>query len=156
MADHQSMVLTAAQVAALKKSKQEKEAHCEIEPSIRASGLSGCPSLLRGQNQRGRLHLPADFHQHRSQVVFVKLYDRKNTLVIADLLPDRMLPFFERQEVPLLRILTYRGTEYCGSLQNHEYELYLAIENIDHTRTKAHHPQTNGICEHFHRTIQDE
>ena len=89
-------------------------------------------------------------------MVFVKLYDRKNALVAADLLNDRVLPFFEQQEVPLLRILTDRGTEFCGSLQNHEYQLYLAIENIDHTRTKARHPQTNGICERFHRTIQDE
>lgn len=67
-----------------------------------------------------------------------------------------MLPFFEQQDVPLLRILTDRGTEYCGSLQHHEYQLYLAIETIDHSRTKARHPQTNGICERFHRTIQDE
>src|SRR5439155_13417600 len=37
-----------------------------------------------------------------------------------------------------------------------EYELYLAVENIDHSRTKARHPQTNGICECFHRTIQEE
>lgn len=91
-----------------------------------------------------------------SKVVFVKLYDRKHALVAADLLNDQVLPFFEQQEVPLLRILTDRGTEYCGSLQHHEYQLYLAIENIDHTKTKAHHPQTNGICERFHRTIQDE
>jgi hypothetical protein len=88
--------------------------------------------------------------------VLVKLYDRKNGLVAADLLNDRVLPFFEQQNVPLLRILTDRGTEYCGSIQHHEYQLYLAIENIDHTRTKARHPQTNGICERFHRTIQDE
>jgi transposase InsO family protein len=91
-----------------------------------------------------------------SKVVFVKLYDRKNALVAADWLNDRVLPFFEQQAVPLLRILTDRGTEYCGTLQHHEYQLYLAIENIDHTRTKARHPQTNGICERFHRTIQDE
>jgi len=40
-----------------------------------------------------------------------------------------------------------RGTEYCGQREHHEYELYLAVENIDHSRTKARHPQTNGICE---------
>ena len=43
-------------------------------------------------------------------------------------------------------VLTDRGTEYCGNLEHHEYELYLAIEDIDHTRTKARSPQTNGIC----------
>jgi transposase InsO family protein len=41
-------------------------------------------------------------------------------------------------------------------LEHHEYELYLAIEDIDHSKTKARHPQTNGICERFHRTIQEE
>ena len=90
------------------------------------------------------------------KVAFVKLYDRKNALVAADLLNDRVIPWFEQQDVPLLRMLTDRGTEFCGSLQHHEYELYLAIENIDHSKTKARHPQTNGICERFHKTIQEE
>ena len=52
-------------------------------------------------------------------------------------------------------MLTDRGTEFCGT-QSHEYELYLAVEDIDHTRTKTKSPQTNGICERVHRTILDE
>jgi len=44
----------------------------------------------------------------------------------------------------------------CGQRQHHEYQLYAAVENIDHCRTKARHPRTNGICERFHRTIQEE
>jgi len=55
-----------------------------------------------------------------------------------------------------MRILTDRGTEYCGAREHHEFQLYLAIEDIDHTKTKAKSPQTNGICERFHRTMQDE
>ena len=78
-----------------------------------------------------------------SRVAFVKLYDRKNALVAADLLNDRVLPFFEENDIPLLRMLTDRGTEFCGNREHHEYELYLAVENIDHTKTKAHSPQTN-------------
>jgi transposase InsO family protein len=58
--------------------------------------------------------------------------------------------------VPLQRVLTDRGTEFCGSHDRHEYELYLAVENIDHTRTKAKSPQTNGICERFHKSMLDE
>ena len=58
--------------------------------------------------------------------------------------------------VPLLRVLTDRGTEFCGNSERHGYELYLAVENIDHSRTKAKNPQTNGICERFHKTILDE
>jgi hypothetical protein len=47
------------------------------------------------------------------------------------------------------------GTEFCGS-ESHEYERYLAVEDIDHTRTKTKNPQTNGICERFPRTVWDE
>ena len=72
------------------------------------------------------------------------------------MLNDRVLPWFEEQEVKLLRVLTDRGSEYCGNLQRHEYELYLAIEDVDHTKTKAKSPQTNGICERFHRTMLEE
>ncbi len=91
-----------------------------------------------------------------AKVAFAKLYDRKNALVAADMLNDRVLPAYEEQGVRLLRILTDRGTEYCGNRESHEYQLYLAVENIDHSRTKAKSPQTNGICERFHRTIQEE
>lgn len=85
----------------------------------------------------------------------MKLYDRKNALVAAEILNDIVQPFYEEHNIRLLRILD-RGTEYCGAREHHEYQLYLAIEDIDYSKTKARHPQTNGICERFHRTIQDE
>ena len=72
------------------------------------------------------------------------------------MLNDRVLPFFEKEGLPLNRILTDRGTEYCGKPEHHAFQLYLGIEDIDHTRTKANHPQTNGICERFHRSMQNE
>ncbi|EPZ23247.1 hypothetical protein L277_14270, partial [Mannheimia haemolytica D193] len=56
----------------------------------------------------------------------------------------------------MLRILTDRGSEYCGKVENHDYELYLAINDIEHSKTKVKHPQTNGICERFHKTILQE
>jgi transposase InsO family protein len=86
----------------------------------------------------------------------VKLYARKNALMAADTLNDRVLPWFEEQAVRLLRILTDRGIEYCGSIAHHEYELYLALEEIDHSKTKARYLQTNGIGERFHRTMLEE
>ena len=91
-----------------------------------------------------------------SKLAFVKLYDRKNAITAADMLNDRVLPFFEEHGVPLLRILTDRGSEYCGNRESHEYALYLDLESIDHTRTKTRSPLTNGICERFHQTIQNE
>ncbi len=63
----------------------------------------------------------------------------------ADLLNDRVVPFFDSHNIPLLRILTDRGTEYCGNREHHEYQLYLALEDIDHFTTRARSPQSNGI-----------
>ena len=91
-----------------------------------------------------------------AKVGFVKLYDRKTPIMAADLLNDRVLPFYEESGVVLQRVLTDRGTEYCGTHDRHEYELYLAVENIDHTRTKARSPQTNGIVERLHKTMLNE
>jgi len=89
-------------------------------------------------------------------VGFAKVYDRKNALVAADLLNDRVLPFYEGHSISLLRVLTDRGTEFCGNRENHEYELYLNLEDIDHSKTRAKSPQSNGICERFHKTVLDE
>src|ERR1700748_894366 len=91
-----------------------------------------------------------------SKLGFAKLYDSKTPITAADTLNDRVLPFFEEHEIRVSRVLTDRGTEYCGQPQSHPYELYLAVENIDHTRTKARSPQTNGICERFNKTILQE
>jgi len=91
-----------------------------------------------------------------SSVAFAKLYTAKVPLTAADTLNDRVLPFFDEQGVDILRILTDRGTEFCGRLDKHPYQLYLQLHEIEHTRTKARHPQTNGICERFHKTILDE
>jgi transposase InsO family protein len=91
-----------------------------------------------------------------TKVAFAKLYDRKTPITAAELLNDRVLPFFEEHGIALCRVLTDRGAEYCGNPEHHEYELYLAVENIDHTRTKTKSPQTNGICERFHKTVLDD
>src|SRR6476619_5201980 len=103
-----------------------------------------------------RADLPADLHRHLRQGRVRQAYDRKTPITAAELLNDRVIPFFDEHEIPLCRVLTDRGTEYCGNPEHHEYELYLAIEDIDHTRTKARSPQTNGICERFHKTVLDE
>ncbi len=85
-----------------------------------------------------------------------KLYTTKTPITAADMLNDKVLPFYASHGLPVLRILTDRGTEYCGKVEQHDYQLYLAINDIDHTRTKAMSPQTNGICERFHKTILQE
>lgn len=151
----ENLILTEDQLRALERAKQEKEAHGQIEtehPGYLGSQDTFYVGTLKGV---GRIYQQT-FIDTYSRVAVVKLYDRKNALVAADHLNDRVLPLFESEEVPLLRILTDRGTEYCGNPERHEFQLYLALENIDHTKTKARSPQTNGICERFHRTILDE
>jgi transposase InsO family protein len=150
----EGLILTESQVVALEKAKAVKEAHGEFE--------SECPGYCGAQDTFyvgtlkgvGRIYQQT-FADTYSKVGFAKLYTEKTPITAADLLNDRVLPFFETHGIPLLRILTDRGTEYCGREQ-HAYELYLAVEDIDHTRTKTKSPQTNGICERFQKTILNE
>lgn len=149
------IVLTEAQVAALEAAKQDKEAHGEIEtehPGYLGSQDTFYVGTLKGV---GRIYQQT-FIDTYTRVAFCKLYLQKHAITAADLLNDRVIPFFDEHGIPLLRILTDRGTEYCGRKDQHEYQLYLALEDIDHTKTKVKSPQTNGICERFHKTVLEE
>ncbi len=133
--------------------KEQREAHSEIEtkhPGYLGAQDTYYVGTIKGI---GRIYQQT-FIDTYTKVGFAKLYTSKHAITAADLLNDRVLPWYEEQSVRLLRILTDRGTEYNGSIENHEYQLYLAIEDIDHSKTKARHPQ--GICERFHRTIKEE
>lgn len=149
------IVLTEAQVAALETAKQEKEAHGQIEtehPGYLGSQDTFYVGTIKGV---GRIYQQT-FVDTYTRLAFCKLYLQKHAITAADLLNDRVIPFFDEHGIPLLRILTDRGTEYCGKKDQHEFQLYLAVEDIDHTKTKARSPQTNGICERFHKTILEE
>ena len=149
------LILTEDQLQALERAREDKVAHGEIEtehPGYLGSQDTYYVGNLKGV---GRIYQQT-FIDTYSKVALVKLYDRKHAITAADMLNDRVLPFFEEHNVPLLRILTDRGSEYCGNRETHEYALYLDLEDIEHTRTKTKSPQTNGICERFHQTIQNE
>lgn len=150
-----SLILTDDQVAALERKKIDEESRGEIE--THHPGYLGCQDTyyvgyIKGV---GKIYQQTYLDTY-TRVAFAKLYDRKNALVAADMLNDRVIPFYEEQDVDLLRILTDRGTEYCGAREHHEFQLYLTIEDIEHTKIRAKRPQSNGICERFHRTMQDE
>jgi hypothetical protein len=151
----EGFILTESQLAALERSKDEKEAHGEIETEHPGYLLAQDTYYVGNIKGVGRIYQQTVIDTY-SKVVFTKLYGRKNALASADILNDKVIPWFEEQEVQILRILTDRGTEFCGCRDYHEYELYLTVENIEHTRTKAYHPQTNGICERFHLTVHNE
>lgn len=151
----ENFILTEAQLAALEKAKEEKEAHGEIEtlhPGYLGSQDTYYVGTIKGI---GRIYQQTYIDTY-CKVAQAKLYTTKDSLTAAEILNDRVLPFYEEFDVRLLRILTDRGTEYCGKKHDHPYQLYLEIEDIDHTKTKVRSPQTNGICERFHRTIQNE
>jgi transposase InsO family protein len=151
----EGLILTEAQVIALEKAKTEKEAHGEFESEC--PGYCGAQDTFYVGNMKGvgRIYQQT-FVDTYSKVAFAKLYDRKTPITAADLLNDRVVPFFDEKEVKLSRVLTDRGTEYCGNPEHHEYELYLAVEDIDHSRTKTKSPQTNGIVERLHKTMLNE
>ena len=149
------LILTEDQLRALERAKEEKQAHGEIETEH--PGYLGSQDTYYVGNIKGVGKIyQQTFIDTYTKVAFVKLYDQKHAITAADMLNDRVLPWFEEQDVLLLRILTDRGSEYCGNREHHAYELYLDLENIEHTRTKVRSPQTNGICERFHQTIQNE
>lgn len=151
----EGIVLTEEQLAALEKMKSQKEAHGEIEtqhPGYLGAQDTYFVGTMKGV---GRIYQQT-FIDTYSRVALAKLYVEKSAITAADMLNDRVVPFFDEQETLLNRILTDRGTEYCGKIEMHSYQLYLAMEDIDHTKTKANHPQTNGICERFHKTMKNE
>lgn len=151
----ESLILTEAQLIALERKKEKREATGEIETEH--PGYLGAQDTYYVGNIKGvgRIYQQT-FIDTYSKVAFAKLYDRKNAITAADMVNDQVLPFFEEHDIPLLRILTDRGTEYCGKPEYHEFELYLTLEGIEHSKTKVKSPQSNGICERFHRTIQEE
>jgi transposase InsO family protein len=148
-------VLTESQLRAMEKAKEEKIAWGEIETEH--VGYLGAQDTFYVGTLKGvgRIYQQT-FIDTYSAVGFAKLYTSKTPINSADLLNDRVIPFFDKYGVPLLRVLTDRGTEYCGKADSHDYELFLAINDIDHSKTKAKSPQTNGICERYHKTILDE
>lgn len=148
-------VLTEAQVAALERKQDDDAAHGEIEtahPGCLGSQDTFYVGTIKGV---GRIYQQT-FVDTYSKWAAAKLYTTKTPITAADLLNDRVLPFFAEQGMGVIRMLTDRGTEYCGKAEQHDYQLYLAINDIEHTKTKAQHPQTNGICERFHKTILNE
>lgn len=149
------IILTESQVQALERKKEDDIASGEIETAH--PGYLGSQDTFYVGNLKGvgRIYQQT-FVDTYSKVAFAKLYTMKTAIASADMLNDKVLPFFEAQGLPMLRILTDRGSEYCGKVENHDYELYLAINDIEHTKTKVKHPQTNGICERFHKTILQE
>jgi transposase InsO family protein len=149
------ILLTERQVAALEKQKQKREAFGEIETQHPGYLIAQDTYYVGTIKGIGRIYQQTVIDTY-SRVAEAKLYTDKTPITSAELLNDRIIPFFAMHSTDILRVLTDRGTEFCGTIENHAYELYLSIEGIEHTKTKANSPQTNGICERFHKTMKQE
>ena len=148
-------VLTESQVQALEAAKEAREAHGEVEsphPGFLAAQDTYYVGYIKGV---GRIYQQTAIDTH-SNVGFAKLYPEKTGLTSADLLNDKILPFFDDHGIRVLRILTDNGAEYCGRKDTHPYQLFLHLNDIEHTRTRVRRPQTNGSVERLNQTIQDE
>jgi len=149
------IILTESQVQALELAKEEKKAHGEIETYH--------PGFLLGQDTYyvGYIKGVGKIYQQTaidtfSNFGFAKLYLDKSALTAADVLNDKVLPFFDDEGMSLLRVLTDNGLEYCGRTDSHPYQLFMHLNDIEHTRTKVRHPQTNGCTEKLNQTIKNE
>jgi transposase InsO family protein len=103
----------------------------------------------------GRVYLQAVVDTY-SSYAFAKLYTSKLAETTADLLYDRVLPFYESHGLEVEHILTDNGREYCGRPMMHPYQIFLELNDIRHRRTKVATPRTNGFVERFNRTVLDE
>jgi transposase InsO family protein len=150
------LVLTESQVEALAKLRNEREACGEIDTEH--PGYLGCQDTYHVGNFKGIGKVYGQvFIDSYSRVTSAKLYTEKTALTAADLLNDKVLPWYQEQNVPILRILTDRGTEYKGNkVEHHAFELLLSTAGIEHTVNKAYSAQTNGFCEGFNKTMKQE
>ena len=148
------IILTESQLQVLEKRRNEKEAHGEID--TQHPGYLGCQDTYYVGNFKGIGKVYSQvFIDSYSRVADAKLYTDKTILLLLICL---MIACYHgmSQGIPILRILTDRGSEYKGNIEHHAFELFLSIEGIEHTTTKAYSPQTNGMCERFNKTMKQE
>lgn len=148
-------ILTESQVEALESAREEREAHGEIEsphPGFLVAQDTCYIGYIKGV---GKLYQQTGIDT-RNNVGFAKVYTEKTALTAADFLNDKVLPFYDEHCIRVLRVLTDNGSEYCGRPEVHPYKLFLHLNDIEHTRIKMRHPQTNGSVERLNQTVQDE
>ena len=148
-------ILTESQVQALEKKKEKEEACGEIETYHSGFLFSQDTYYVGTIKGIGKIYQQTGIDTF-SNLGFAKVYTKKTSVEAADFLNDKVLPTFDEHRISVLRVLTDRGAEYCGRADKHMYQLFLGLQEIEHTKTKARHPQTNGACEKLNQTIERE
>ena len=111
--------------------------------------------VLRRRLQGRRQGLPTRRRRHLRLVCLGFLHAGRVPEAAVAVLHNDVLPFYHDRGIAVSALLTDNGREFCGT-QAHPFELYLALNDVAHRRTKVRSPQTNGFVERFHGTIQDE
>lgn len=150
---NEKIELTAAQVKAIEKANPcFKERHIE---SKRPGELLGQDTFYVGTLKgMGRLYLQVVVDTYGSYA-FAYLHTSKLPEHSVAVLHNDVLPQYEEWGLEVKAVLTDNGREYCGK-EHHPFELYLALNDIEHRTTKVKSPQTNGFAERFNRTVLDE
>lgn len=148
-------ILTESQVQALEEQKQEKEAHGEIETHHSGFLVAQDTYYVGYIKGIGKIYQQTGIDTF-SNTGFAKVYLDKTQTVAADFLNSKVLPFFDDHGISVLRMLTDNGKEYCGQQDTHHYQLFMYLNDIEHSRTKVRHPQTNGAVEKLNQIIQNE
>lgn len=152
-AAQQAIELSAEQVAQIEKANPcFRERHVE---STRPGELLCADTFYVGRRKGvGKVYLHAVVDTYGS-MAFGFLHTSKQPEAAVAVLHNDALPFYREHGLPVTAVLTDNGREFCGT-DRHPYEVYLALNDIEHRRTRVRRPQTNGFVERFHRTVLDE
>lgn len=150
---NEKIELTDEQVKAIEKANPcFKERHVE---SSRPGELLSQDTFYVGHLKGvGKVYIQAVVDTYGSYA-FAYLHTGKLPEHAAAVVHNDVLPKYAEWGITVNAILTDNGREYCGK-DHHPYELYLALNDIEHRTTKVRSPQTNGFVERFNRTILDE
>jgi transposase InsO family protein len=149
----QAIELTPEQAAFLEKLNPcFRERHVE---SGRPGELLSADTFMVGTLKGiGRVYLHAVVDTFGSYA-FGFLHVSKQPEAAVAVLHNDVLPFYARLDLPIGAVLTDNGREFCGT-ERHAYELYLALNDIEHRKTRVGSPRTNGFVERFNGTVLEE
>ena len=103
----------------------------------------------------GKVYLQTAIDCH-SRYAWARLYPSKLPVTAVHTMNHDVIPTFEDHGAKIEVVLSDNGREFCGRPDQHPYELFLQLEDIEHRTTRVKRPQSNGIVERFHRTLLDE
>ncbi len=149
----ESFELSSEQIVQIEKANPcFRERHIE---SSRPGELLAADTFYVGSfTEIGKVYLHTVVDTYGSYA-FGFLHTSKVPEAAVAVLHNEALPFYAERGIPVGAVLTDNGREFCGT-PTHPFELYLALTDLEHRRTKVKHPQTNGFVERFHRTVKEE